>query len=134
MKSIDHINPEGLFKSPAFSQVIATQGHGKTLYIGGQNAVTATGEKVGKDDIKAQTLQVMQNIEVALKGCHATIDNVVKLSIYIVQGQDALAAFQAAQPFFKNAAAPPTITTVYVAALGSPEYLLEIDAVAFVPQ
>lgn len=38
---IQHINPDGLSKNPAFSQVVTTQGNGKTVYIGGQDAVKA---------------------------------------------------------------------------------------------
>lgn len=38
---IKYINPDGLFKSPAFSQVVTTQGNGKTIYIGGQDAANA---------------------------------------------------------------------------------------------
>ncbi len=45
---IQHINSEGLFKSPAFSQIVTTQGNGKTIYIGGQNAVNAQSQIVGK--------------------------------------------------------------------------------------
>lgn len=33
---IEHINPDGLMKNPAFSQVVTTLGNGKTIYIGGQ--------------------------------------------------------------------------------------------------
>ena len=61
----EHINPEGLFENPAFSQVVSTQGNGKTLYIGGQNAVNRHAEIVGKDDIAKQTEQVMNNLDIA---------------------------------------------------------------------
>ena len=44
----EHINPKGLFKSPAFSQIVTTQGSGKTIYIGGQNAVNDKAELVIK--------------------------------------------------------------------------------------
>lgn len=46
---INYINPDGLFKNPAFSQAVTTHGAGKTIYIGGQNAVNAKGEIVGKE-------------------------------------------------------------------------------------
>lgn len=36
---VEHINPDGLIKNPAFSQVVTTQGKGKTIYIGGQNSI-----------------------------------------------------------------------------------------------
>jgi hypothetical protein len=48
---IQHINPEGLFGSPAFSQIVTTEGKGKTIYIGGQNAVSAQSQIVGKGDL-----------------------------------------------------------------------------------
>ena len=130
--NIHYLNPDGLFKSPAFSQVVTTQGEGKNIYIGGQNAVNANGELVGKGDLTAQTEQVMRNIQIALSACGATFDHVVKLNIYLVQGQDARQGFQAAQPFMSNVSHPPAITALFVSALGQPDYLVEIDATAFV--
>ncbi|RPD42793.1 RidA family protein [Chitinophaga barathri] len=129
--AIQHINPGGMLQSPAFSQVIVTEGSGKTIYIGGQNAVNAKGETVGKGDIKTQTEQVMKNILTALAAADVTLDQVVKLTICLVQGNDPAEAFAAAQPFMSKAAAPPVITVILVAALGHPDHLLEIDAIAF---
>ncbi|MFD1954578.1 hypothetical protein ACFSL6_10485 [Paenibacillus thailandensis] len=42
--TMEHINPEGLFRSEAFSQAIAVTGRAKTIYIGGQNAINSKGE------------------------------------------------------------------------------------------
>lgn len=128
-----HINPEGLYKNPAFSQVVTTQGYGKTVYIGGQDAVNAQGEVVGKGDISKQTEQVMKNVQTALTACGATFDNLVKLSIYIVQGQDLYRGFQASQTFFNNLTNPPVISVLVVAGLANPDFLIEIDATAFIP-
>ncbi|SDF30969.1 RidA family protein, partial [Ulvibacter litoralis] len=86
---IEHINPNGLIKNPAFSQIITTEGNGKTIYIGGQNAVNGNGEIVGKNDILQQTEQVMKNLEIALKSCGVNFESLVKLNIHIVQGQNA---------------------------------------------
>jgi enamine deaminase RidA (YjgF/YER057c/UK114 family) len=66
VNKIEHVNPEGLIKNPAFSQIITTEGNGKTIYVGGQNAVNANGEIVGRNDIAKQTEQVMKNLEIAL--------------------------------------------------------------------
>ncbi len=132
MNNIQHINPDALMKNPAFSQIVVTQGQGKTLYIGGQNAVNANREIIGKGDIQAQTQQVMENITGALRACGASLDNLVKLNIHIVQGQNALTAFQVSQQFLTTASAPPAITVLFVAGLANPDFLIEIDAVAFV--
>ncbi len=132
--SIQHINPDGLSKNPAFSQLIVTQGKGKTIYIGGQDAVKSNGEIVGKGDIQAQTEQVMQNILTALTACEATFNHVVKLTVYLVAGQNVGAAFQAAQKYMISASNPPTVTVVFVSALGNPDFLVEVDAIAFVAE
>ena len=48
---IQYVNPDGLSKNPAFSQIVMTQGSGSTIYIGGQDAVNSQREIVGKGDI-----------------------------------------------------------------------------------
>ena len=131
---LQYINPEGLFNSPAFSQVVTTQGKGKTIYIGGQNAVNAQSEIVGKGDISEQTEQVMQNIGTALAACGATFANLVKLTIHIVQGEDLQKGFQASQKYLGELKNPPAITGFFVSALTHPDFLVEIDAIAFLPE
>jgi enamine deaminase RidA (YjgF/YER057c/UK114 family) len=128
------INPEGLFKSPAFSQVVTTQGNGKTIYIGGQNAVDQNHEIVGKNDIALQTEQVLKNVEIALKSCRATFENLIKLNINVVHGQDITKGFEVSQKFLGQNPNPPIITVLFVAGLGHPDWLLEIDAIAFLPE
>lgn len=129
---IQYINPEGLSKNPAFSQVVTTEGNGKTVYIGGQNAVNAKHEIIGKGDIGKQTEQVMENIQIALAACGATWDNLIKLTIHIVQGQDLQKGFQASQKYLGSLKNPPVITGFFVSALAHPNFLVEIDAIAFI--
>jgi hypothetical protein len=44
--STRHINPEGLHRSPAFSQAVVVERPAKTIYIGGRNGVDADGKVV----------------------------------------------------------------------------------------
>jgi enamine deaminase RidA (YjgF/YER057c/UK114 family) len=129
--SIEFLNPEALLKNPAFSQVAVTSGNGSTIYIGGQNAITKDLEIIGKGDIALQTEYVLKNIEVALEACNAGLDDLFKLTIYIVQGQDVRKGFQGAQGFLKRLKNPPVISGIVVAGLANPDYLVEIEAVAF---
>jgi ABC-type hemin transport system substrate-binding protein len=46
--SVQYLNPDGLHKNPAYSQAVAVTGHVTTVYVGGQNAVDASGAIVGK--------------------------------------------------------------------------------------
>ncbi|BBL63158.1 Translation initiation inhibitor [Methanosarcina mazei TMA] len=57
---VSYINPDDLHKNPAFTNVVAVTGQVKTIYIGGQDAVDASGTIVGKGDIKKQTEQVLE--------------------------------------------------------------------------
>lgn len=133
-KYIQHINPKELPKNPAFSQIVTTQGNGKTIYIGGQDAVNAQGEIVGKGDISAQTEQALQNLQIALSACDATLENIVKLSVYLVQGQDLLSGFQVSQKYFGDLQNPPTVTVLVVSGLANPEFLVEMDAIAYIAE
>jgi enamine deaminase RidA (YjgF/YER057c/UK114 family) len=131
-KGIRHINPGGLFRSPVFSQGVTTQGPGTTIYIGGQNAVNTRGDLVGENDLGKQTEQAMENIRILLTECDATFSDLVKLTIYIVQGEDLQTAFKNAQPFLAEAEEPPAVTFSFVSGLTNPKYLVEIDGIAFV--
>ena len=130
--SKEHLNPEGLFRSPAFSQAVTVRGPAKTIYIGGQNAVNARGEIIGPGDLKAQTRQILENIRVILGAEGATFRDLVKLNIYLVQGTDPRAGFAAFQEVAGPLNPPPLVTAVFVAALGNPAFLTEIEGIAVV--
>ncbi|GAB3336505.1 RidA family protein [Larkinella ripae] len=129
--SIELLNPDELLKNPAFSQVAVTKGPGSTLYIGGQNAITKDQEIIGKGDIALQTEQALNNVETALLASGATLDDLFKLTIYIRQDQDLRQGFEGAQGFLQKLKKPPVISTILVAGLANPDYLVEIEAVAF---
>jgi 2-iminobutanoate/2-iminopropanoate deaminase len=125
---ITHINPDGLYKSPAFSQAVLTEG-GKTLYIGGQNGIFPDGKMAG-DTLGSQTEQAYKNILSILETVGATQKNVVKQTIYVAKGQDIREGFAAAQKAWGNF--PTAISVVFVESLGVPGALVEIEAIAVV--
>lgn len=130
-KKIEFINPDELLKNPAFSQVAVTKGNGNTIFIGGQNAITKDLEIIGKGDITMQTEHALKNIETALISCNATLDDLFKLTIYVVQGQDIRKGFAGSQNFLKKLKNPPVISVIVVAGLANPDYLVEVEAIAF---
>ena len=131
--SVQHINPDGMSKNPAFTNVIVVSGSVKTVYIGGQDAVDATGAIVGKGDIAKQTEQVLKNLQTALSAVGAGLENVVKWNVYIVQGQSLRAGFAAFQAAWGNRPNPPAISGMFVAGLANPDFLVEMDAIAVIP-
>jgi len=125
-----HINPEGLHRSPAFSQAVVVEQPTKTIYIGGQNGVDADGKLVGST-VGAQSLQAFRNLETILESEGASLADIVHWTIAVVDGNafdEGVAAFQEVW----NPADPPPAITVHVVAGLAPGYLVEIDAVAVV--
>jgi enamine deaminase RidA (YjgF/YER057c/UK114 family) len=131
---VEFINPDTLNKSPAFSNVVVVTGAVKTVYVGGQDAVDAAGNIVGKGDLGAQTEQVLNNIKLALPAAGARPENVIKWTIYLVHGQSFQEGYEAFQRVWGNPANPPAITGLFVSGLAHPDFLVEIDAIAVVPE
>jgi enamine deaminase RidA (YjgF/YER057c/UK114 family) len=130
---VERLNPEGVFRSPAYSQGIAVSGHVRTVYVGGQNAVDVSGAVVGKGDIREQTTQALKNAEAVLNAGGAELKDVVKWNIHILQGQPLQDAFASYAEYW-GASEPPAVTASVVSGLANPEYLIEIEAIAIVPE
>jgi enamine deaminase RidA (YjgF/YER057c/UK114 family) len=131
--NVQHINPDDLSKNPAFTQVVTVTGPVKTIYVGGQDAVDASGTIVGKGDIQAQVEQVFMNLQTALNASGADLQHIIKWSIYIVQGQPLRPAFEVSQRIWGGRPNPPAITVMFVAGLANPDFLVEMEAIAVVP-
>ena len=131
---VQHINPDGLNKNPAFTNVITITGPAKTIYIGGQDSINASGEIIAKGDIKGQTEQVLKNLQTALKAAGAGLEHIVKWNIFVVQGQPIEPGLEAFQQVWGRRPNPPTITMAFVASLANPDFLVEMDAIAVVPE
>ena len=132
--SVRYINPDSLNKNPAFTNVVVVEGNVKTVHIGGQDAINASGEIVGKGDFVAQTEQVLANVRAALAAGGAGPEHIIKWNIYVVEGQSLQAGFAAFQNAWPQTPNPPAITGVFVSALAHPDFLVEMDAVAVVAQ
>ncbi len=124
---IEHLNPEDMAKNPAFSQAIVVTGAQKLIVVGGQNGVNADGTMVGST-MREQSEQALRNVIAALEAAGASRENVVRLGIYMLQGQDLREGFAAAQEVWGSN--PTAITGFFVAGLARPDALVEIEATA----
>ncbi len=131
--SVEYINPTNMAPPRGYSHAVSVSGNHKTIYIGGQNSINEKSELVGKGSLKEQTEQALSNIEKILETAGAKFENVVKFGIFLVQGQNPQVGFQAFQQKWKSNKVP-AITAVFVASLGNPEWLVEIEAIAVVPE
>lgn len=130
---VGRLSPEGMFQSPAFSQVVTVEGNTRTVYVGGQDAVDATGNLVGEGDLGAQTTQALANVERALAAAGAGLEHLIKVTVYVVAGRPVEPGFRAWMRAWGNRGTPPTVSVMFVPALGQPEWLVEIEGVAVVP-
>ena len=119
------IFPDPNKESPGFSPATRV---GTTIHVSGQVAMDANGALVGPGDCKAQAEQCFKNIETALKAAGATMDDLVKITCFLVNTSDyeAYAAVRR-QRFPQNG---PASSTVIIKALVKPEFLIEIEGVA----
>jgi len=126
------INPFGT-KPPGYTHVVVVNGPGKTIYISGQVPVNATGEIVGKGDLKKQVTQVYENLEIALKAAGATFDDVVKMNTYVVNYKPAdVSIIREVRSLYLSRENPPASTLAGVQALYHPDIMIEIEAIAVI--
>jgi enamine deaminase RidA (YjgF/YER057c/UK114 family) len=127
---VQHLQPVGMHANPAFSQAILIPAGARTLIIGGQNAVDAAGQIVGKGDLGVQTTKALENLQLCLTAAGATLEQLVQVKIYLVGDVDLRPGFGAWMAVWGNRPNPPTVTGIRVAGLANPDFLVEIEAMA----
>jgi enamine deaminase RidA (YjgF/YER057c/UK114 family) len=128
----DRINPHGLLVIPEIANVSIATGT-RIVHISGQTAVDTAGKVVGSTHLD-QSREVWRHLKTALEAAGATIDDVAKITIYVVDySWDAVEALTTAATDVFGGPPPLTANTlVGVSALWLPELLVEIEAVAVI--
>lgn len=102
---------------------------GDTIYLRGQIGQDLdTSANVGVGDVTAQTEQAMANIATLLTEAGATLDDIVKVTIYLVDPRYRESVYRVVGRWLKGVY--PVSTGLVVSALARPEWLVEIDAIA----
>ena len=101
---------------------------GNMVFVSGQVARNAQGETVGKGDIEAQTRQVLENVKSVLAAGGATMDDVVKVTVFVTDVGDYAAIHKVRGEYFKTDY--PASTMVEVKALVNRDLMIEIEAIA----
>ena len=113
-----------------FSQAICVEAKGKLIFISGMTARRADGTIAGIGDITAQTKQVCENIKAAVEAAGGTLDHVCRVDVYVRNMEHFQAIHDVRKQYFKPPL--PASTMVEITKMTSPEYLIEINAIAVV--
>lgn len=104
---------------------------GETLHVSGMVAFAPDGSYVGVGDIGAQAVQVFENLTAVVEAAGGTLDDVVSTTTYLAAPEHAAAVGQVRTSYFTGPV-PPT-STVVVAPMARPQFLVEVSAIAHIP-
>ncbi|MEU5294997.1 RidA family protein [Streptomyces phaeochromogenes] len=123
--------PDGVAPAAAYTHVV--MGTGRFVAVSGQLALDEDGKLVGEGDPAAQARQVFENLRRCLAAAGATFDDVVKLTFFVTD-MAYMPAVRAARDEHISPGRLPAASAVQVAALVSPDFLMEIEAFALLPE
>lgn len=113
-----------------FSQAIAIEAKGKLVFISGMTARRPDGSIAGIGDVEAQTRQVCENLKSAVEAAGGTMEDICRVDVYVRNIEHFDKIHKVRREYFKAPA--PASTMVEVTKMVSPEYLIEISAIAVV--
>jgi reactive intermediate/imine deaminase len=122
------VNPWTWQDAAGFSQAWRVDGARSIVFVSGQAPIAADGGLVGVDDFEAQVRQVFENLRTVVEEAGASLDAIVKLTVYLTDMGRLRDYTRIKGEFF--AGAQPASTALGVTALARPEMLVEVEAIA----
>ena len=104
---------------------------GRMVFVSGQVARGVDGQLVGRGDIRAQTRKVLENTRSVLSEAGATMDDVVKVTVFVTNLAEHFSAIHEVRAEFFSSDYPAS-TLVEISRLVDPDMLIEIEAIAVV--
>jgi enamine deaminase RidA (YjgF/YER057c/UK114 family) len=126
------LNPPSLPPSTGYTQLVEVPAGTRLVFLSGQVAFDSTGALRGGSDFRAQAKQVFENLRAGLAAVGADFGDVVKLNYYLLDVRH-LPALREIRDQYVNTAEPPASTLAQVSRLFRDDVLLEIEAIAAVP-
>ena len=115
-----------------FSQATVVEAKGRLVFVSGMTARRPDGTIAGVGDITVQTRQVCENIKAAVEGAGGTLDHVCRVDVYVRNMEHFEAIHAVRREYFKPPL--PASTMVEVTKMVSADYLIEINAIAVIPE
>jgi 2-iminobutanoate/2-iminopropanoate deaminase len=114
-----------------FSQATSIEAKGKLVFISGMTARRQDGTIAGIGDIEVQTRQVCENLKSAVEAAGGTMEDICRVDVYVRNIEQFDQIHKVRREYFKGI--PPASTMVEVSRMVSPDYLIEINAIAVLP-
>ncbi|HEX7386624.1 MAG TPA: RidA family protein [Castellaniella sp.] len=123
----------GALRSPNghFSQATMIAAKGQLVFISGMTARRPDGTIAGVGDIEVQTRQVCENLKSAVETAGGTLDDICRVDVFIRNMEQFEKIHKIRREYFTGI--PPASTMVEVSKMTSPDYLIEINAIAVLP-
>ncbi len=126
------IRPDKLAQpSGVFSQATAIEAKGRLVFISGMTARRRDGSLAGIGDIEAQTRQVCENLKAAVEAAGGTMDDICRVDVYVRNMEQFAGIHKVRAEYFREPL--PASTMVEVSKFTSPDALIEISAIAVIP-
>jgi enamine deaminase RidA (YjgF/YER057c/UK114 family) len=127
-------NPSSVTPAKGYSHAaVIDLGNCKMIVLSGEVPFDKNGNLIGQGDIEKQTEQVFLNIKNILSELGGTMDNVIKLRIYMTDVSQ-IQTFRNVRDRFINLKNPPTSTLAQVSKLFRDDVLIEVEATAIIPE
>jgi 2-iminobutanoate/2-iminopropanoate deaminase len=114
-----------------FSHATTIEAKGRIVFISGMIARRLDGTMAGVGDIEAQTRQVCENLKAAVEAAGGTMDDICRVDVYIRNMEQFAGIHKVRQEYFREPL--PASTMVEVSKFTSPDALIEISAIAVIP-
>src|SRR5213082_230043 len=116
--------------SGVFSHATVIEAKGRLVFISGMTSRRVDGTIAGVGDIEAQTRQVCENLKAAVEAAGGTMDDICRVDVYVRNMEHFEKIHKVRREYFTAPA--PASTMVEIAKMTSPDYLIEINAIAVV--
>jgi len=127
-------NPASVAAPKGYSHAaIIDLGNCQMIVLSGEVPLDSEGNIVGQGDLGKQTEQVFKNIKNIISDLGGTMDNVVKLGVFLTDVSQ-IQTFRDIRNRFINLKTPPTSTLVQVSKLFRDDVLIEVEATAIIPK
>jgi enamine deaminase RidA (YjgF/YER057c/UK114 family) len=114
-----------------FSHATAIEARGRMVFISGMTARAADGTITGVGDVEAQTRQVCENLKAACEAAGGTLADICRVDVYVRNIEHFDIIHKVRREYFSLPL--PASTMVEVSKMVKADYLIEISAIAVIP-